>query len=96
MSLTHVYFLALHNSLSDVFSTRDKASNGPGYTILLQDARNNLGHRNRAQRSAVRRFPNSRIARCHRDCEIPTIYSNGEVKRGQDAEDAEGIRNWTE
>jgi hypothetical protein len=24
MSLTHVYFLALHNSLSDVFATRDK------------------------------------------------------------------------
>jgi hypothetical protein len=66
----------------------------------------------------VRRLPNSPIARCHRDREIPNtfspsvhqygysckyggeasipaIYSNGEVKRGQDPNDAERIRNWT-
>jgi hypothetical protein len=74
-SLTHVYFLALHNGLSDVFATRDKASDGPGYIILLQDARNNLGHRDGAQRSAGRRLPNSRIACCHRDREIPSTLS---------------------
>ena len=72
---THVYVLALHNSFSDVFATRDKASDSAGYIILLQDARNNLGHRDRTQRSAVRRLPNSRIARSHRDREIPNTFS---------------------
>jgi hypothetical protein len=111
-SLTHVYVLALDNSLSDVLATRDKASDGAGYIVLLQDTRDDFCHRDGAERSGGRRLPNGRVARCHRDREIPAyihsnfrvlfnkeasipaIYSNGEVERGQDAKDSEGIRNW--
>jgi len=75
MVLTHVYFSTLHQSLSDVLATRDKTSDGARHVVLLQDARDDLGDRDGAQRGAGRGLPNRRVARCHRDREIPAKAS---------------------
>jgi hypothetical protein len=74
--LTHVYISALHQSLSNILSARDKASDGARYAVLLQDAADDLSDRDGAQRGTWGRLPDRRVARRHRDREIPSKKKN--------------------
>jgi hypothetical protein len=68
---THVYLSTLDQCLSDVFAARNEASDSTGYIVLLQNAGNDFSHRDGTEGCGGGRFPNCRVARSHRNREIP-------------------------